>query len=192
MTVDLQDEKLALYDAVLTQIDEEAGVTVFAVAGTQHCLRSGSFAWWTPGTVGRLRLPSPEAPFGFYAYPDQRLRRVPAEDDPDHKRWAWQIAGRFLTCKAGIIPGKDGVVVPEDTQRVFLNVPREFIDLCRASQLLPETVLRGFIADLCQLMNWAYCPREDEYSSNGSDERRMAWLYFERAYGWLTASDEAG
>ena len=44
----------------------------------------------------------------------------------------------------------------------------------------PETVLRGFIADLAEIMNWARNPREDGYSSNGSDERRMAREYYER------------
>jgi len=44
----------------------------------------------------------------------------------------------------------------------------------------PETVLRGFIADLCGIMNWASNPRADGYGSNGSDERDFASAYYDR------------
>jgi hypothetical protein len=80
-----------------------------------------------------------------------------------------------------IVPGRNGLVVTQDTQTLVIDIPREFIDLCEKSRLHPNTVLPGFIVDLCDLMNWAYCPGEDDYSSHGSDERRMAQLYFERA-----------
>jgi hypothetical protein len=50
----------------------------------------------------------------------------------------------------------------------------------------PEGVLRGFIADLCELVSWAEAPRTDGYASNGSDERRYAMEYYERVgYPWL-------
>ena len=46
-------------------------------------------------------------------------------------------------------------------------------------------VLRGFIADLSEIMDWASDPRTDGYSSNGSDERRMAMEYYRRVgYPW--------
>ena len=49
----------------------------------------------------------------------------------------------------------------------------------------PEVVLRGFIADLCEIISWHSAPRADGYSSNGSDERRMAREYYERVgYPW--------
>ena len=68
---------------------------------------------------------------------------------------------------------------------VKLALPPEFIALCRRDQVAPETVLRGFIADLCGIINWADEPRADGYSSNGSDERRMAEEYYERVgYPW--------
>jgi hypothetical protein len=51
----------------------------------------------------------------------------------------------------------------------------------------PEIVLRGFIADLCGIINWHASPREDGYSSNGSDERRMAQDYYDRV-GTLTGT----
>jgi hypothetical protein len=47
-------------------------------------------------------------------------------------------------------------------------------------------VLRGFIADLCELTSWVNNPRADGYSNNGSDERRYAMEYYERVgYPWL-------
>jgi hypothetical protein len=47
-------------------------------------------------------------------------------------------------------------------------------------------VLRGFIADLCEITSWADAPRADGYSNNGSDERRYAMEYYERVgYPWL-------
>jgi hypothetical protein len=192
MNIEMERVAIELYDAVLAEIDEKAGVLVFNAAGTKHTICSSGTVWWKRGAVGHLRLPGERVPFSFYAYPDQRLRRLPTQDDPGRNLWGWRIDDRDFAAKAGIVPGRDGLVVTLDTETLVIDIPREFIDLCAKSKLQPKTVLRGFIADLCELMNWGYCPREDEYSSNGSDERRMARLYFERAYGWLTAIDEAG
>lgn len=63
---------------------------------------------------------------------------------------------------------------------ITLPLPPEFIALCERDQVTPDIVLRGFIADVCALMNWARDPRADGYSSNGSDERDMAYAYYER------------
>ena len=192
MDVDIRSVAIEFYDAVLVEIDEEAGVLVFNVAGTRHSFPSSGTVWWNRGAVGQLRFPDELSRFSFHPYPDQRLRRLPSEDDPRLNLWGWRIDDRQFAAKAGIVPGRNGLVVTQDTETLVIDIPREFIDLCEKSRLHPNTVLRGFIADLCALMNWAYCPREDDYSSNGSDERRMAQLYFERAYGWLTAIDEPG
>lgn len=54
------------------------------------------------------------------------------------------------------------------------------MDMCEADGVTSEIVLRGFIADLASIMNWAASPRADGYSSNGSDERDMAQAYYER------------
>lgn len=68
---------------------------------------------------------------------------------------------------------------------ITLQLPPEFIALCERDQVTPETVLRGFIADVTGIMNWARDPRDDGYSSNGSDERDMAYAYYERVgYPW--------
>ena len=73
--------------------------------------------------------------------------------------------------------------------RITLELPPEFIELCEADGIAPEVVLRGFIADLAEIMNWLDNPRADGYSSNGSDERRMAREYYERVgYPWLHKS----
>ncbi len=63
---------------------------------------------------------------------------------------------------------------------LHLELPKEFVDLCCKDGTLPVTVLKGFIADLCQIQNWANNPRKDGYGSNGSDEREMARAYYER------------
>ena len=68
---------------------------------------------------------------------------------------------------------------------ITLPLPAEFIALCERDGVTPETVLRGFIADVSGIVSWARDPRDDGYSSNGSDERRMAYDYYERVgYPW--------
>ena len=66
------------------------------------------------------------------------------------------------------------------SKTVTIELPPEFVELCEADGVEPEIVLRGFIADLCEIRNYASAPREDGYSSNGSDERMMARQYYER------------
>lgn len=76
--------------------------------------------------------------------------------------------------------------MPRQTKRITLVLPPEFIALCRHDNVPPERVLRGFIADLCELVSWAANPRTDGYASNGSDERLYARQYYERVgYPWL-------
>ena len=68
---------------------------------------------------------------------------------------------------------------------ITVALPEEFLALCASDGVAPDVVLRGFIADLAGIMNWAANPRADGYSSNGSDERRMAMEYYERVgYPW--------
>lgn len=75
--------------------------------------------------------------------------------------------------------------MPRRKNRITLTLPPEFVALCATDGIEPRTVLRGFIADLAGIMNWASNPRADGYSSNGSDERRMAMEYYERVgYPW--------
>lgn len=74
------------------------------------------------------------------------------------------------------------------TRRLTLTLPEEFVILCQNHHTTPETVLRGFISDVAGIVSWAANPREDGYSSNGSDERDLAFAYFDRCgYGYLKA-----
>lgn len=69
---------------------------------------------------------------------------------------------------------------PQETtmkNEITIHLPEEFIELCKQDEVEPETVLRGFIADLAEIMNWVSNPREDNYCS---DERRMARDYYDR------------
>jgi len=76
--------------------------------------------------------------------------------------------------------------MPRKTSRLTLQLPPEFIELCEHDGVTPELVLRGFIADLAEIVSWADSPRTDGYNSNGSDERRYAMEYYERVgYPWF-------
>lgn len=77
--------------------------------------------------------------------------------------------------------------------KLTLLLPPEFVEFCEHREVDPKEVLKGFIADLAGIQNWAYpnpaegrFPRpNDGYQSNGSDERRMAFEYFQRTpLGW--------
>lgn len=64
--------------------------------------------------------------------------------------------------------------------RITLALPPEFLELCQQDRIDPETVLRGFVADLCELRSYVANPRPDGYSSHGSDEQTAARAYYER------------
>jgi len=71
----------------------------------------------------------------------------------------------------------------EAARHLVLDLPDEFLDLCEEVKVSPETVIRGFVADLCGL-------RTKEYSTNGSDERDHAEAYFERCgYRFMARED---
>jgi hypothetical protein len=79
-----------------------------------------------------------------------------------------------------------GNTMPRIKHRITLDLPPEFIALCKRDNVPPEVILRGFIADLCEITSWVNSPRADGYSSNGSDERHYAMAYYERVgYPWL-------
>lgn len=73
-------------------------------------------------------------------------------------------------------------MIKDSTVALEIHIPPELTRLCEIHGLTPVDVLRGFIADLCGLQNYIADPREDGYSSNGSDERMMAREWFDRAY----------
>ena len=70
------------------------------------------------------------------------------------------------------------------SNELTLNLPQQFLWLCESHKVEPEVVIRGFIADLCDL-------RTAEYSTNGSDERRLAEEYYDRVgYAQWRQADE--
>ena len=52
-------------------------------------------------------------------------------------------------------------------KHLTIELPPEFIALCKADNVPPEVVLRGFIADVCELTSWVNDPRADGYSVSG-------------------------
>jgi hypothetical protein len=174
-----------LYDAALTQVDTARGTLIFTVGETVHRVSSGHVSSFSVGAIGRVRLPTEGQGFAFHVYADQRLRRAPELDEPRVRRWGWRIGERRFTVQAGLVPGRAGKVIRRDTQTLALDLPREFLQFCEVRGLSPESILRAFVADLCGLMNLFVCPREDGYSSSGSDERFRAMEYFQRTWGWV-------
>jgi hypothetical protein len=174
-----------LYDTTLTQLDVGRGTLIFTVGEATHRVTYAHVSSFSPGAIGRLRLPTDAQEFAFHVYADQRLRRAPALDEPRNRRWGWRIGERQFTVQAGLVPGRAGKVIRLDTQTMTLDLPREFLRFCETRGLTPESVLRAFVADLCGLMNYFVCPREDGYSSSGSDERLSAMEYFQRTWGWV-------
>jgi hypothetical protein len=59
------------------------------------------------------------------------------------------------------------------SRTVRLVLPPEFVSMCKSHGVEPDQVLRGFIADLCEL-------RTAGYNTGGSDERMKAQDYYDR------------
>lgn len=187
-----------LYDIELLRIDAHSGTLYFAGGHQLTLARRDELRWWHVGEIGVLRLGVMPNGWGWRPYPDQRLRRAPERDDPASGRWAWRLisadaggADDYLLTKVGVIPGANGAFVRQDVETVQLDLPREFRELCRVYRQQPAAVLRAFIADVCGLHNFVKCPREDGYCSLGSDERRLAEDYFDRAYGMYLEDKES-
>jgi hypothetical protein len=64
------------------------------------------------------------------------------------------------------------------SKSITLDLPAEFLELCAQDNVFPDTVLRGFIADLCAIGRGEGGPRADGYRSNGSNEREAALAYY--------------
>ena len=180
------------YDARLQALTETEAIYEWQ-GGQLHTPRPEKSPWIEKevGQIGVLVVNQQSGEAGFFRpYIEQRLRRMPEYDTPT--KWAWWLddgdvfrGDGLLFVKAGLVPGIDGNVIDDETEPVTLQVPPEFFAVCHDFGLTAEAVLRGFIADAAELMNYIKEPREDGYSSNGSDERRMAYEYLERAYAPL-------
>lgn len=105
----------------------------------------------------------------------------------EHIAWASADLDRRRTLVAGRLLALRNRRPKPRGNRLMLDLPPELIDLCESDNTDPQTVLRGFVADLCGIQNWASDPRDDGYSSNGSDERMLAQAYYDRvgySYHW--------
>jgi len=169
-----------IYDATIKTLDPQADQTVFVLPGGREKTMPKCSAHWQEGKRGVAFIDSENSTFREYT--DQRLHRRPDLDELG--MWCWMLDGqkeRFW-CKPHSLPGQGGAFIKDQTRPIELMVPPELEDLCKERGLSPEEVLRGFIADLCELTSYMVCPREDGYSSNGSDERDHAREWFDRAY----------
>lgn len=181
------------YDATIKSIDVEAKQTIIEMP--DGLVRVFPKANWYHNQVGERGVLTVMAngDFLFWTYAEQQLRRWPEQDVPANKRkgdpglWSWRLddGEDRIIVKPGFIPGKGGQYVEDETEKVEIDVPPEFFDLCESKGLTVEQVLRGFIADVCGLQNLVNCPREDGFCSNGSDERMYAEQWFDRAFGGM-------
>ncbi len=180
------EEGIEVYDVELTDVDRPARRVTFA-AGEDLWVCSTPYPdLWNVGMIGRLTL-RPDGTFSFCAYPDPRLRRDPSADQRPSGRWGWRLGDHRFCVKAHITPGANGAVVSEDVTELRLDLPREFRELCEEYGVTPRAALRSFVADVCSLQNLLALPREDGYSSNGSDERLFASQYWERTHQYSRA-----
>ena len=182
MTSALASEDAFLYDAILTQTDPHRRFMVFSVGGAVHTLQCEHAGSFSGGAVGRLRLPTDRHPFVFQIYADQRLRRWPEIDDREADRWGWRIGERKFTVQWGILPGRNGAVIPRDTKRLELDIPSDFVARCEQSLCDPQSVIKAFISDLCSLSSQFERPREDGYSNRGPSAIELANHYFKQTF----------
>lgn len=130
--------------------------------------------------------------YRFEAYLDQSLRRLPELDHGDRIGWTNATKPHGWTAPRDILPGVNGAFLENETEAVSIDIPPEFWNLADHYGQDPVSILRGFIADACGLKNAVGNPRCDHYSSNGSDERRLAGDYLDRAYGMFVDPAQAG
>jgi hypothetical protein len=167
-----------LYDARLIHADLHRRILSFTAADTLHKLRVEHPGSFSVGAIGRLRLPGGTQTFAFQIYADQRLRRAPETDDKLKGRWGWRIGERRFAVQLGVLPGRNGSVIARDTEHVDLELPREFIELCKRNGCNPKKVLEGFVSDSSELSSVFERPREDGYANNGPEPVTLADRYF--------------
>jgi hypothetical protein len=66
-----------------------------------------------------------------------------------------------------------------EENNITLQLPTEFLELCRYDMVAPEKVLRGFIADLCGLVG-----QPPGYYSHDSGDRDRARSYYDWIHAW--------
>jgi len=133
----------------------------------------------------------PRNSYRFDAYVDQTLRRAFDLDVYEFTREThnsnsigWRNAKYpegFLAPK-GLVPGQQGRFVSSSTQDVPVAVPLEFFELCIRLRSDPETILKAFIADVCNLSSTPELPRADGAMSHGTEAKRKARDYLRQAW----------
>jgi hypothetical protein len=68
--------------------------------------------------------------------------------------------------------------------RVTLDLPDEFVELCRCDMVPPETVLKEFIADLCSISGSGADEHMYGYICNLAGDRDRARAYYDLLHGW--------
>lgn len=171
------------FDAVLDESPDGSllaiqyqGNRVLLDSSAQHL----SFAHASTGQIGHVRCSA--TGWRFTAYLDQSLRRCPELDSAEYLGWRNDSYPDGFDAPRRIVPGEKGKFIDDETELLAIDIPPEFSELCSQFQTTPLEVLRSFIADAAELQNFVVCPRADGYSSRGSDERRIARDYLERAY----------
>ncbi|MES2877494.1 MAG: hypothetical protein V4713_03660 [Pseudomonadota bacterium] len=185
----MSDSDQIFYDMTIKSIDIKVNQTVFETTDGLAKTFQKAISFHQVGSRGVLTVKT-DGDFLFRAYPDPRLRRWPEQDIPANEdegyfgAWSWRLDGieDRITAKPGLIPGEGGRYIKDETDKVEIDIPPEFFQLCESRGITVEQALRGLIADVCGLQSYVNNPREDGFISNGSDERMYAKQWFDRAY----------
>jgi hypothetical protein len=70
-----------------------------------------------------------------------------------------------------------------DKYELRLEVPTEFLDLCRQDMVSPETVLQSFVVDLCGFAGW-HRDLPHHLPRNLAADHDRAWAYYDKLHGW--------
>lgn len=171
----------AYHDARLIAVNGQALVIEYQGQQIELPTFEGSLSQ-SLGQVGIVQWAPEFQCWRFNGYCDQSLRRAFELDHADRIGWRNATNPGGWTAPRCVVPGVEGAFVEDYTEPVEIDVPEEFFELCVHYDRTPEEILRGFIADVCDLGSDGRSPRADQYCSNGSDERMLAGDYFYRAY----------
>lgn len=129
--------------------------------------------------------------YRFDAYCDQSLRRAFDLDDYEpighgHNLncigWRNDTHPDGFLAPRGIIPGKAGRFVSDNTEAYTVCIPIEFAELAARMKTDPVSLLQGFMADVCQLQHSPELPRADQLASRGTEAVRKARDYLRLAW----------
>ncbi len=98
--------------------------------------------------------------------------------DVDYLRFVTRCGVNYYVEKelAGTLALKQRIISKRrETKNIILELPVEFLGLCDQYRIEPDEVLKGFIADLCNI-------EEDPYHTNTSNGSNSALEYFKNTY----------